>query len=256
MSDTTATTGPGPGHNLPDPVIVPNAVLDQEIVAKAKITAREAIAALKALKRPVETVAEAEALNDAIGKVKSAWTEVEKARKTAKKPFDDAVDVVQRTFTTILETLKKFETTGKEEADVFRRAEQARADALAEEVRQKARDAEAAAFAAKQLAEAQGDDIAAAEAEQALEEAAKVTAKADRIDTTVRIGSATGETRTMAARTVKTVTITNLRAVVLHFIDSPELADLMQTLAARAVRAAGYVEGSIPGINVEKDKKI
>jgi len=255
MTEDTA----GLGHNNPpeENPAAPAPVLDQALVKESKDVARAALERLKAVKRPIETVMEAEIMNDAMGAVVAAKKTVEANRVKAKKPFDEAAAQVQTIFKTgIIDVLDRFHGLAKEEVNTFRVAEQARADAEAEARRAAAREEEERAFAAKQLAEANGDDLAAAEAEAAAEEAAKRVDRIEKVDTTVRIGSATGETRTLAARTVKTARITNIKALALHFINDPKLEETLQALANAAVRAAGYVEGSIPGIEVDKTKKI
>lgn len=124
----------------------------------------------------------------------------EAKRKAEKKPHDDAADKVQAKWVPILQpasemikTLRKLVQKFKDEEEA-RLKEEARRARVAEEKRLADEAAKRIADEAERVALATGQEMPDAEeiAEQAQEEAQAQMAQAPQVDTTVRVGTATG----------------------------------------------------------------
>ncbi len=87
------------------------------------------------------------------------------------------------------------------------------------------------------------------EAEKAVKEAAKQDERAAK-PVSAKIASATGAGRSVGLRTQKSVEILNINTLFLHFRDRPEVAELLQSLAQKEVRAASWDGVDPPGTKV------
>lgn len=171
---------------------------------------------------------------------RKASKDANKARAEEKKPHDDAGKAVQAKWKPVIDKADRGAAACKEALTPYRTAKQRAKDEAARIARE---EAEAKAVAA-QAALKQADDLEAKfAAEQALEQAAKLTAVANKIDR-----SATG------LRTYWEAEITDRREALKHYLTrSPERFEaLIQQLAdedARSTRAP------VPGIIFHERKK-
>lgn len=186
---------------------------------------------------------QSERLTDFVTGARQLFKKVDAARDAAKRPHTERAERVQAAFKPLLEKLTRVgEDMKAMQADWLRR-EQARIEAEKAEQR---RQAEAAAAEARRLADqaaARGDISGEVDAEAALAEAEKARKAAEK-PANVKASSATGGGRTMALRTQAYAEIFNFRAVFMHFEDSPEVTEVLQRLADRAVRAGQDVPGA------------
>lgn len=162
------------------------------------------------------------------------------ARKEAAKPFDDGKKAVQATWTPIIGKAERGAIACKDALTPYRAAKQRAKDEAARQVREEAEARQKAAQDALRTA----DDLEAKfAAEQQLEQAAKLTAVANKIDR-----SATG------LRTFYEAEITDRKAALLHYLArAPERFEaLIQQMAdedARTTRAP------VPGVTFHERKK-
>lgn len=196
--------------------------------------------------KQINSTAQSERLTDFVAGARGLFKKADEARKKAKSIHDARGAAVQKAFTPLLDKLeriagmmKAMQTDWLQREDARIKAEQRKAQ---EEADQKRREAEAAAAQAA----ARNDVSGQVDAEAALKEADDA-AKAAARETKAQAGSATGGGRTMALRNQAYARITNPRAVFMHFESHPEVVDVLQRLADRAVRAADYQPGSVPG---------
>lgn len=233
------------GGNNPPP-------FDPEILASLTAKVEEFLEAsqiwLKLEK--IETEEHAGQLTDQIDGLRGLWNKVEDARKTAKKPHDDAGTAVQKAFVPLQTKLKKAADALKPKladyaSEKARREEEAKRKAE-EEARRQAEEAEKAL----REAEASGDIGAQVEAEEAAKAAEKAKKDAARkVDTGVK--SASGAGRTMSLRKIKEIEVTNINVLFMALRDEPEVMETLHRIATRRVRAAGYDDGDpLPGIKV------
>jgi hypothetical protein len=187
------------------------------------------------------TTDEQEAAIDAIlDDFRKASKDADAARKEAAKPFDDGKKAVQALWTPIIAKADRGALACKDALTPYRTAKQRAKD---EAVRKAREEAEAKAEAARaKLREADGLEAKFA-AEQEIEQAAKLTAVANKIDR-----SATG------LRTHWEAEITDRKAALLHYIArAPERFEaLIQQMAnedARGTRAP------VPGIVFHEIKR-
>ncbi len=171
---------------------------------------------------------------------RKASKDADKARIVENKPFDDGKKAVQAKWKPIIEKADRGAIACKEALTPYRNAKQAAKDKAAREARE---EAEAKAKAAQQALREADDLEAKYAAEVQLEQAAKLTAVANKIDR-----SATG------LRTYYEAEITDRKAALLHYLARvPErFQALIQQLAdedARGTRAP------VPGIIFHERKK-
>lgn len=198
----------------------------------------------------VSTPALAEQLTDQIGGLRKLWKRIDDQRVAAKKPHDDRAAAVQKAYKPLLDRvstaagqlkviLEAYARRLADEARAQREKEMAAARALEEEARLKAIDA--------QNSGSIEDSVAAAEAAK---EAEKRSAAAARpVNTGIK--SASGAGRTMAMRARKSVEITNIRHLFMHYQNRPEVAELLKRLATGEANAAGFPkDGKIPGTEI------
>ena len=199
----------------------------------------------------ITTEADAETLSDQITGLRGLYKKTDEARKGFKKPHDDAGQEVQDAFNPILTKLKAAADKLKPKLGAYvadKAAKEAAEKAAAEKSARIAAEEAAAALAA---AEEANDIDAQIEAESAAKEAEKAQkAAAKPVDTKVR--SATGGGRTMSSRTIVDVKIKNPRILALHYIDYPEVMNVLTRLATAEVRAAGYDHETAPVPGIER----
>lgn len=184
---------------------------------------------------------EQEAAIDAIlNDFRKASKDADDARAAEKKPFDDGAKAVQARWKPIVLKADRGVVACREALTPYRTAKQAAKDKAAREARG---EAEAKAEAARQALKSADDLEAKFAAEQQLEQAAKLTAVANKIDR-----APTG------LRTHWEAEITDRKAALLHYLArSPDRFEaLIQQMAdedARGTRAP------VPGIVFHERKK-
>ena len=203
---------------------------------------------------PIRSDENAERLTDHIGGLRGLKTKVDNERKRQKKPHDDAGKAVQEVFTPVLTRLEKaLDAMLLGQTEALRWTEEnARKAKAKEEAQARAAREEADRLALE--AAASGDLDAESRAEEAQAAAAEMQAKAD-APVKVSAGSATGSGRTIALVEVKSADIKNLRLLFLHFIDAPEVRDVLQRLANAALRSADWDGVDLPGTETLREKK-
>lgn len=176
---------------------------------------------------------------DQISGLRELYKEADGARKTAKKPHDDAGKEVQAAFNPILQKIQRAADALKPKLGTYtaERAE-AEAKAKAEQEEQARKEREAAEAAAKEAAES-GDINAQVEAEEQIKAATQAEKDAAK-GPSVKVKSTTGSGRTMSMRKVKEVGITNINVLFMHFKDEPKVAELLKALATAKVRSKDY----------------
>lgn len=240
------------GHNNPP-------AFDQAIVVELK---ERSTLFLEVTKQWIEldeikTENQAELCADQITGLRKLWKEADDSRKVAKKPHDTAAKAVQDAFKPILLKLEKAADALKPKLETYatkRAEEEAREKAAAEA---KAREELKAAEDAARVAEADGDIDAQVEAEAKAKEAESV-AKAAAKAPSQKIKSATGGGRTMSLRSVKEVEIKNINVLFMHFKETPQVVELLKSLATASVRSKDYDHAAnpVPGINVVEAKRM
>lgn len=184
---------------------------------------------------------EQEAAIDAIlDDFRKAGQDAEKARKAEKEPHLQAGRDVDAKWKPITDKAARGATACKDALTPYRTAKQAAKDAAARQARE---EAEARQKAAQDALRAADDLEAKFAAEQQLEQAAKLTAVANKIDR-----SATG------LRSHWTHRIINRRELLLHVLERyPEdLADMLNEFVRRQV--AGGLR-TIPGVEITEEKR-
>jgi membrane protein involved in colicin uptake len=233
----TLIQSPALGHNGP-PIVDPDVLADlagrtdQFMAASTEIRAKYA---------PLQSEEHAKLLTDHIKGLRGLKSQVDEARKAAKKPFDEGAKAVQEVFTPILERIDRAVTAmlGIQTEYGNRKAKlEAERKAEAERVAREAR--EAAERAAKEAA-ASGDLDAEAAAARAQKEADALAKEAAR-DVKVNIGSATGAGRTIAMVTVREAEIENINLLFVHYRARPEVAEVLLRLANADVRGKVLTE--------------
>lgn len=239
----------GPGHNNPPPYD-PDALAELNEKVSEFLKATQTWLSLE----KIETEIHAGQVTDQISGLRGLWKKVDTARKSAKKPHDDAGKAVQAAFNPLLTKLTRAADALKPKLAVYAEEKAAR-----EEEARKIAGAEAqkqAEEAKAKLAEAEaaGDIGAQVEAEEAAKEAEEAQTKAAR-PVSSGVKSATGAGRTMSMRKVKEVEITNLNVLFMHYRDRPEVSELLQRLATAEVRSKDYDPAKpVPGVNVTERK--
>lgn len=199
----------------------------------------------------VETEEHASQMTDQISGLRGLYKKIDTARKAAKKPHDDAGKAVQSAFTPMLTKIQKAADALKPKLAVYASAKAEAEAKIKAEAEEAARKEAEAAQAALEKAQASNDIAATVDAEaqaKAAEEAQKAAAKPAKSN----IKSASGGGRTMSIRKTKTVEITNINVLFMHYRDHPDVHATLSRLATADVRASGYDEGTaIPGIDVK-----
>ena len=236
---------PGIGHNSQMPYN-PAVLAELEATTTDFMNASQTWLTLE----EIETEEHAAQLADQINGLRGLWKKVDKARKEAKKPHDDAGNEVQAAFNPLLAKLKKAADALKPKlSDYANKKAEKEAEARRKAEEEAAREAAEAERAARE-AEESGDLSAAVDADEQMKAAQKAREAAKRPANT-SINSASGGGRTMALRKVKDVEIVSLRELFIALCNEPELHETLLRIATRRVRAAGYDDGpQLPGIKV------
>lgn len=188
----------------------------------------------------VDSDAKEAAIDGLLDEFRKAAKDADAARKDAAKPFDDGKKAVQATWTPIIGKAERGAIACKDALTPYRTAKQHARDEAARQARE---EAEARQKAAQDALRAADDLEAKFAAETQLEQAAKLTAVANKIDR-----APTG------LRTHWEAEITDRKAALLHYLArAPERFEaLIQQLAdedARTTRAP------VPGIVFHERKK-
>jgi hypothetical protein len=264
MTEDTATL-PGIGHNAPppeaaklraEPPLYDEAVfsdlssrIDAFMAASTEI--RSKVKANVDAGRPMLVGDQPGVLADQISGLRGVRKQVEAAQKAAKDPWAKKATAAYDAFKPFLERLDKAIPAMLAILNDHIDAERVKAEAAKarerEEAAQAAREAEDAARAAA----ASGDLDAAAEADRLQQEAARAT-KAAAKPVVVNIASASGAGRTISQREIKTPELVNINLLFLHYRDNPKVAECLLALATAECRAAGFGDGTIPGVTIKK----
>jgi hypothetical protein len=203
---------------------------------------------------PIETEAQTQLLTDHISGLRGLKRQVDDARKAAKKPHDDAGNIVQEAFMPVLDRIERAVTAmlALQTDFLSRKAEEERKRKAEEQARADAARAEAERLAKE--AAASGDLDAEAEADRKAKEADDLAKQASR-KTKVNAASATGGGRTVGLVKVREAKITNIRLLFLHYHSRPEVAELLTRLANADIRAKDVDDSLIPGIEIIETEK-
>ncbi len=161
---------------------------------------------------------------------------IDEARVAAKKPHDEASKAVQAVFTPLIAEIDRAVDRLKPLQAAWLRKEQARLDAIREAQRAEAERLRIAAESAAAIAKETNSIGGEVEAERLAKEAEVLEKTANR-EMRANATSASGAGRTMANREVKSAKIDNILKLFTHFRAEPEVFDLLQRMANRAVRA-------------------
>ncbi len=202
---------------------------------------------------PIADDETASQLRDFIAGSKGLLKEIDRARREAKKPWDDAAKEVQEAFRPIADMVSRslrliepimgeyLRRKEREAAEEKRRieAERRAAEKREKELREQAkRRHDVAADVAADVARKEAQNL-----RRAAKEAGKVTVK-----------SASGGARAATLRTQRSARITNINQVFVHYRDHPMVAELLTKLATADVRARDVDETKIPGIEIIERK--
>lgn len=201
---------------------------------------------------------DAQRLNDFIAGVKKRQKIADEARKTAKKPHDDAGKAVQAAYVPIIDKMKKAAEKVNPLLSVWLNKKEAERQ---EEVK---RQQEAADFAREEAerkakeAAARNDisgEIDAKAAQKVADDAAKEAARLAKAKSNV--SSATGGGRTASLRKVIEVEVTNPRALFMRYAEHPDLLECLRNLAAREARTSAFdaEKDEIPGAKITITRK-
>lgn len=233
------------GHNNP-----PEPTLYE--VAYARMAALHEIAESWLDGEPAKSQAELDELSAILEEARKAKKEVDEARKTEAKPFDEGKAEVQARYNPLLKNADQIADAVKAAMAPFMAKLEAEKRARAEEERRKAEEARKAAEAA--AAAANRANLAEREAaEMAIEAAAKAEriAKAAEKDKAKGAGGA----RAVTLRDDWQAELTDLTAACRHYwpIAKEDFAAVVQRLAAADVRAG---KREIPGFSVKNNPKV
>jgi len=247
MNDQT----PGLGHNQPDE-------LPYDIEAYEKLEEgieRFNTAASEWLKlEAIETDEQAQKLTDFIAGARKLRQLAEKTRKEQKAPWDAKAKAVQSAFVTLIDRIDKIaKAPNALQAEWLKRKREEAEKARLEKIRE-AEEAKRRAEELERQAEARTDMAGLADAEKAKKEAEKLAKQAAR-ETKVKAGSASGGTRAMGLRTVKSAKVTNLPKLFMHYKDHPEVEEVLVRLANADLRNKNVDDASIPGIEIITEEK-
>lgn len=197
----------------------------------------------------IETDDHASKATDMITGLRKLFKEIDDTRKAQKKPHDDAGKKVQAAFTPYLEKVKAAGDKLKPKLAEFLDAKEKRLEEERRKAEAVAQEEARLAAAALAKAEAENDISAQVDAEQAIKASEKAVKKAGK-PVRASTGSATGAGRTISLRKVKTVEVTNIRMLFMHYQNHPDVHDLLRRLATEDVRSSEVDSSKIPGIAV------
>lgn len=183
---------------------------------------------------------------DHIAGLRTLKKDVVAAKAEAKKPHQDAVKACDAAFDAVTLGIDKMLEKPLAMQTAFLKAKQERIDAERRAEQERIAREKAALEEKLALAAARGDALAEAEAEKAAKTLAKEEKRAA-APVKASVGSATGSGATISMRKIRHARIENARLLALHFIQHPELLDLLQRLANRHIRAADWDRVDLPG---------
>ncbi len=159
---------------------------------------------------------EADRASDLANRLGELWNKADGARKIEKTPFDEKAKAVQAKWLPVLST-----------AEIYKRIK-------------------AAVVTPFLVAQENKRRVAEAEARRMAEEAAKKNEPIPEPPpaATVPIKAGAAGRRSVSLRTVKAIEITDRAAVLAFFIDNEAITDVLQDLAAKAMRAGVTVPGT------------
>lgn len=186
--------------------------------------------------KEIDSQERSEKATDFVAGARAVFKEVDEARKTAKKPHDDAAQDVQDAFKPLLDKIGKAGEVVKALQAAWLKKEKAR-----EYAEQRAREAAARAEKAaadRALAEAQArNDVSGMVDAEAAQKAAAKDVKAASKPVKAQASSATGGGRTMSLRTTYRCQVENRGPALAAYRDHPEVIALIERLATADVRA-------------------
>lgn len=246
----------GQGHNNPPPY-------DPEVVEKLETRIRELADAGGAwldLKQITDDE-QAGKINDFLTQARTAYKEVETARKKAKQPHLDAGTAVDTKFKSLTAPLEKLAAKLKKPLADYQAEKERRLEAERREREAKAKRQQEEADKLRREAEARNDVIAEAEAEKAAKAAEKATKAASR-PVKANIASATGGGRTMSARTTYRAKIEDHSAARKAFsflLNDPDsspaiCAEIERLCTAARRRKNGPTD--IPGVSWQEERTV
>lgn len=244
------------GHNNPPPYDPEkHATLRQRVNTFA-----EAAGAWRDIKK-IEVEEDAARLRDFIAGAQKIAKDVEKARTDDKAPHRERAEAVDKAYKALVDVIDRTVTSVKPLLAAYLAEQERKA---AEERARKAAEAAAAKAEADRLAAeaaARNDVVGEVEAAEAAKTAARLE-KAAAKPVKVGVASFSGAAKSAGLRTVRTVEITNINQVFMHYRAHQDVADVLARLAAADVRAAGVdtpaadIEARIPGIRIIEERKI
>ncbi len=208
-------------------------------------------AALAWAEAGIEDEAQAEDAAKVLVGLRTIAKQIEEKRVELKDPHLAAGRAVDAAFKPSLESAEKAMKKLKAAQTTFLAAEKRKAQE-AERVRieaERAREEEAKKKAAE--AEAKGDLLAAAEAE---EKAAEAQRAQKAVDTGPKIRG--GGTRALAVVKRFHADLVDVRAAVVHYVDHPDVADLVIRIANADCRAAKGEMPTIPGFKITEVEEV
>jgi hypothetical protein len=241
---------PATGHNKP-PAFDPDKLAELE--AKAKEFADAAGEWKEAGK--IDSAEQAQKANDFLSTGRAIHKQIEETRKVEKEPFLAAGREVDSAFNSLKDIVERAAALVKPLAEAFLREQEAAERKRRDEEARKAREEAAEAERARLQAEARNDVVGQQEAEQR-EKAAREAEKEASKTESAKLGSATGGGKSTSLRTRRWAEITNINQAMLHYRDSPEMADLLFCLANAEVRASKGKPLTIPGFTIKEERKL
>lgn len=227
------------------------------LLAQIEEMAREAERLMKL--GAAKTQVQANEASDVADKLGKLFTKADNARKVEKQPHADAAAAVDDRWRPLTNAASVYKRLKDAVVEPFLRAQKIAKEKAEREAREAAdkarREAAAKEAAAKEAAEQaalRGDAKAAERAQAEADAAVAMATAAEATAMTVAATPITAGTRgrKVHLRTVTVVTIEDRAKVLEFFKDRQELADLLQELAEKAVKA-GF---AVPGTKVSKDQ--
>lgn len=255
MTDTTAEN---PRAVMGDNAPPPPSPYDLEVFDKHQTKAREFADAAGAWLdlKTIETEEQATKLTDFVNGARGVSKEIDEARKTAKKPHDDAGKLVQKAYVPLIEMVDE---SGKKvsvmQADWIRR-ENARLEAIRIEEQKKAAAEKEQAERDLAAAEARNDIAGATEAAATLKTVTKEEKRAAK-PVKASAGSATGGGRKMTLRKSYSARLTDVRLAFARYKGHPDVAEVFERLATQEIRAMTGEKAAPAGFElVEKEAAV
>lgn len=231
----------GIGHNNPPP-------FDPDVIGGLRAKAAGLMAAHRDWieKGILEDDEQARRAADHIAGLRALKKEALAAKAAAKKPHQDAAKACDTAFDAVTLGIDRMLEKPLAMQTAFLKAKQERIDAERRAEQERIAREKAALEEKLALAAASGDAIAEAEAEKAAKAIAREEKRAA-APVKAAVGSATGAGATISMRKLRHARIVNARLLALHFVQHPDMLDLLQRLANRHIRAADWDGVDLPG---------